>query len=642
MLRRMVSLAIVCMVLAAASAEQPATTESDPAMPRIPAPDKILSTLKPQHPRLLVGDGGFERIAKLIQADKVAGQWYAKIRREANEILDAPVASYDIPDGKRLLGMSRTVVERMYALALVYRMTGEAKYLERAWRDMNAVAAFPDWNPSHFLDTAEMTHACAIAYDWLYDAWTPAQRRTLRSAIVKHGLEAAMQGYTGGAWWAKGKNNWNQVCNGGIASGALAIAEDEPKLAADIVHRACKGLPVAMRHFAPDGGWYEGPGYWGYATRYNIMILAALDTALGTDFGLSDMPGLAMCGDFPIYLCGATGYTFNFADARPGRLGGAQFLWLAHRFDRPDYAAVQFQAGRPHPLDLVWFDARGKSADMKRPPLDRLFTGVQVASMRSAWNDPDAVYVGIKAGRNGVSHDNLDLGSFIYEADGVRWAVDLGPDDYNLPAYFGPKRYTYYRIRAEGHNTLLVNPGEGPDQQPKGKAVFTSFDAKPQSATATVDLADVYRPHVTSAERQFRLGDRRRKLAVTDRVSLKEAGEFWWFMHTQAKVAVADDGRSATLTQDGKTLTVKIAQGPAAARFTVMAAQPLPSSPHPQGQNPNNGAKLTNAPAGLGRVRRGNIPEWGKPNAAKAYRKLAIHLSGVRNIELSVSLSPGA
>ena len=75
---------------------------------------------------------------------------------------------------------------------------------------------FPDWNPRHFLDTAEMTHAFAIGYDWGYDAWSPEQRSRLRKAIVEMGFQPALKLYRPGTGWTKARHNWNQVCNGGM------------------------------------------------------------------------------------------------------------------------------------------------------------------------------------------------------------------------------------------------------------------------------------------------------------------------------------------------------------------------------------------------------------------------------------------
>lgn len=52
-------------------------------------------------------------------------------------------------------------------------MTADSRFLERARQEMLAVASFSDWNPSHFLDVAEMTVVMCIGYDWLYDDLPP-------------------------------------------------------------------------------------------------------------------------------------------------------------------------------------------------------------------------------------------------------------------------------------------------------------------------------------------------------------------------------------------------------------------------------------------------------------------------------------
>src|SRR5207248_2029286 len=184
----------------------------------------------------------------------------------ADEILRASPSRYEIPDGLRLLETSRRVMGRIYTLALVYRLNAEPRYAQRAWQELAAAADFKDWNPRHFLDTAEMTHAFAIGYDWLYDYWTPEQRATLRTAIVEKGIKPALEIENKKAWWAATSYNWNQVCNGGIGMGALAVADEEPDLAGDFLGKALKSIQLAMAEYGPDGAWPEGPGYWNYAT----------------------------------------------------------------------------------------------------------------------------------------------------------------------------------------------------------------------------------------------------------------------------------------------------------------------------------------------------------------------------------------
>jgi len=80
-----------------------------------------------------------------------------------------------------------------------------------------------------------MTLGFAIGYDWFYTYWNQDQRNIIKSAIIEKGLCRALMAYDdraveGHSWWIKIEHNWNQVCNGGIGMGALAIADEEPKL----------------------------------------------------------------------------------------------------------------------------------------------------------------------------------------------------------------------------------------------------------------------------------------------------------------------------------------------------------------------------------------------------------------------------
>ena len=98
--------------------------------------------------------------------------------------------------GPRLLAVSRTVLDRVLTLALLYRLDGDRRWVARAREELLAAAAFSDWNPDHFLDVAEMAHAFAIGYDWMYDALTPDDRTMIRRALVDKGLQPAAQAYT--------------------------------------------------------------------------------------------------------------------------------------------------------------------------------------------------------------------------------------------------------------------------------------------------------------------------------------------------------------------------------------------------------------------------------------------------------------
>jgi heparinase II/III-like protein len=546
----------------------------------------ILARLRRGHPRLYLLDSDLPQIKQAIARDPAVKAMYDNLETEADKMLSEPPAEYKLI-GPRLLSQSRSALRRIATLSGLYRLDGDRRKAERARQELLAISAFPDWHPPHFLDTAEMTHAAAIGYDWLYDFLSAQDLAIIRKGIVTKGLEAGLKVYAGDGWWTKAQFNWNQVCNGGLTLGALAVADEEPKIAREILEDARASIPLAMASFAPDGGWAEGPGYWDYATAYNVYYLAALKTALGTDFGFTKLPGFSEAGLFRLHTIGPLGLTFNYADAHPPAGTAAQMFWLAKQFNRPVYAWGECRSVDAHTtiFHLIWA-ARipdgpcGKPREI--PPLDRalprdaFFRGVNVATFRSSWDDPNAFYLAFKGGDNRADHSHLDLGTFVFDALGERWALDLGPDDYNLPEYFGRLRTTYYRLRTEGHNTLTFGRE---NQNPDAKSPIVAFLSSPARAFAVADLTQGYAPQAREVRRGVALLDRSRAL-IEDEVKMNEPTDVVWNFHTRAEINV--DGGHATLSFGGKQVEA-IILSPVGAHFEVLPADPPP----PQAQQPD-------------------------------------------------------
>ncbi len=519
-----------------------------------PAPkEDVLKGLRTGHPRLMVLDEDIARVRELSKTNPEVRKLLDANRDRAIKMLEeAPVEHKLI--GPRLLGQSRACLGRVSTLAGMYRLEGDVRFAQRAEKEMLVAAAFADWNPSHFLDVAEMTNALGIGYDWLYDKLSPESRKTIRTAIVEKGLQPGLNVYRKGSWWAKSHHNWNQVCNGGMTVGALAIADDEPVIAAEVVSHARKSIPLAMASLAPDGGWAEGPGYWNYATRYAAYYWAALTTALGDDFGLAAMPGFAETGLYRIQCISPLGLTFNYADGGSGAGTAAQMMYFARRFDRPAYAFNERGLGGTEIFDLLWFDPRGDAKDIAKLPTATWFRGIDVVYLRGEWNDPQAMFVGFKGGDNKANHSNLDLGTFVLDALGQRWAVELGADNYNMPGYFGNKRWTYYRLRTEGQNTLVLN---GENQEPTAKAPIVAFEPKLAGggAFAVADLTAGYAKQARHVRRGAAMLGRDRVL-IADEIEAAAGVEAAWGLHTNATVAI--QGGRAVLAMGGEKLYVDV------------------------------------------------------------------------------------
>ena len=563
----------------------------------------VLSTLDKAHPRLMLKDADLKRLKARCDSDPILQKCVADLIKGAESSMKRPPLVHK-KVGPRLLHVSRDCLRRTYSLALAWRWTGKKKYADKAIENLVTVCAFKDWNPSHFLDTAEMSHAVGLGYDWLYSYIDENTRKKIRAGLIRNGLAVGVAAYKK-HWWVKSSHNWNQVCNGGLIAGALAIADTDPQYARAIIPAAVKSLPRAIKTYGPDGAWSEGPGYWHYATRYTAYGLAAMDSALGTDFGLSEVTGLSEAGLFPVYTTGPTGMYVNFADSgtRASRRPMGCMFYLARKFKRPFIADAEHDtiAKRSATAEhVMWYVPRsGKKATRD---LARLFRGsVPVALFRGSWDDARALFVGIKAGYNQVNHGHLDLGNFEMDALGVRWSRDLGSDNYNLPGYWSGrndsgKRWTYYRLNSQSHSVPLIN---GENQSANGKAAILKFEASKPQPLVVIDLASAYKKAASKAARGLRLVCNRKAVLVQDEFELTGAkgAEITWAMTTDAKITVKSK-TLAELTLDGQKLAARILS-PAGAEFAVESAEQKP----PQKANKGVSRLLARVKGAKGAVR---------------------------------------
>ncbi len=540
--------------------------------------ERLATTAHP-HPRLLVDAAGFTAAKASAQTPGAAADLVAAFRRDADALLAVPPVTREL-QGRRLLDQSRRGVRRILTLAAVYRITGRQEYLARCRAEMLAAAAFSDWNPGHFLDVAEMTFALAVGYDWLYNELDTDSRARIRDAIVTHGLRTSLAREHAG-WWVRSTNNWGQVCHGGLVAGALAVADDEPDLAVAIVHRAVNEVRFSLDAYAPHGAYPEGPGYWSYGTTYNVLLVAMLEDVLGSDFGLTAMPGFSETGGYLAQVTGPSGRTFNYADGGDGREYEPAVDWLASRWQRPDWALAQPEllkkdvarlgttkdaAGGGHrllPLAIFWHrpPAPGTACAL---PLHWSGGGhVPVTVHRSSWTAPEAVFVGVKAGAAKANHGHMDAGSFVLDADGVRWALDLGAQDYhsiesrgmNLwDSRQGSDRWKVFRINSLSHNTLVI---DGQLHRADAKARIVCFSDAPAFPHTVVDMSPVYAGQATRVVRGVALLPSGEVLVQDALAGLRPGAVVRWGMVTRAVPVAGSAEPVRLLEQDKKQLQLR-------------------------------------------------------------------------------------
>ncbi|MBO9675704.1 MAG: heparinase II/III family protein [Sphingobacteriaceae bacterium] len=512
---------------------------------------EVDSTFKmPQHPRLLISHDIEEQILENVKRDAKFKQIHQAILSGADLVLNKPVLER-VMIGKRLLDVSREALKRIYYLSYAFRLSHDKKYVARAEKELLAVSGFKDWNPSHFLDVGEMTMALSIGYDWLYQDLPQSTRNIVAMAILEKGIQPSTDRKYNN--WLNVTNNWNQVCNAGISFGAIATFEEHPGLSAKLVNRAIKSVTLPMKQYAPDGAYPEGYGYWEYGTTFNVMFISALEGIFHQDFGLSTQPGFLKTADYLDNMMAPSGKPFNYSDSGPNAEFNPALFWFASKLNNPGLLWItQKQLDGQMPLKnrllpsaMIW--GAKLSLNNIRPQNAKFWIGNgpnPVALMRSSWTDPLATFVGFKAGSPSVSHGHMDVGSFIMESQGVRWAMDFGMQDYESLESKGinlwdskqnSQRWKIFRYNNLAHNTLSI---DSTLQNVNGNAVFISHSDNNRFMNAVADLSTLYTDKLKKSIRGVALIDQKTVL-IRDEITVGDTDvTLRWLMVTPATVQI--------------------------------------------------------------------------------------------------------
>ena len=565
----------------------------------------LLLARQQDHPRLFLRGGEEKALMANIARDEVWTRMHRAIIDECAVIDTLPLCERIIK-GPRMHAISCEVLRRVLMLSYAYRTEGLASCAARAEKEMLHAAAFIDWNPSHFLDVAEMSTALAIGYDWLYD-WLPAASRdSIRNALVHKGLEPALDPACLSRFSMV--SNWGQVCNGGMAVASIALLTEEPEKAQAILDRSRQNILIPMQaSYPPDGCFPEGFGYWAFGTQYNILFLDALWRYFGRDSidTYLEVPGFIESGNYSQQLITPSLQTFGYSDnstriyLEPAvmwfnavRPDPKMYYWqkaLFERFDT-DKSYVKTIKNRLIPFMVIWGAGTGDGTSVRLStpelPQGNFYAGHgtnDICVMRTGWTPEDA-YLGFKAGKVRHPHGHMDIGSFYYEYKGVRWSLDLGSDDYGsvqvhgiglFDMWAGSDRWTKLtKYNNFAHSTTYP---EGTYQETRALCTITENEAE---MTASSDLTALYPKKMKSLRRTVRLVGACAE--IEDFVECEDnAVTMVWNMTTEA-ISFKRKGSKIILTdKDGKQLELAVN---AKLAFTARLVPAKPEHPY-EGQN---------------------------------------------------------
>ena len=551
------------------------------------------------HPRVILTPDRLAQLRSAYKNNATIKELGDRVIRSADLLLKTDHIKFTDPSFTTLMN------SRYRTLSMAYLLTKDARYKDYLFADIQGTAKFANWRTHEYLATATAAFGVAIAYDWLYDAWTPAQRKVIEEALYKHVLyhhhKMIYDQMSGVGVYIASDTNRNAVCNGGVGMACIALFDVYPEKCADIMEKNYHLLEIGLDDFAPSGATTEGPAYWDYLMQYLVPFLQTSFNAFGTDFNLMDAPGFSSTVDYILDIDGMTGVN-NFHDsAGDGHLVSGEIFGLATMLGRPDLARALLAKMEIYRTDdgmdtMLYMDTSLKYDGTVDKALDGYYDGMEVFSMRSSWTNSAGIFVSAHSGKTGISHDHLDSGTFVLDFGGQRFASDIGKEDYNIGAV-NELAYYYYRKRPEGHNMFVINPdlkkGEDLGLNIGASDVVSKFVTKDRGAYAIMPLDSAYAGYAQNAARGIMLGDDRKSVLIRDEIRgmTLDTNEVWWFMQMEnVEVEISADGKSAILSKGGVDVHMQIVTDAKSYEIKVLPAKemvPLAGLPGVDKQTPN-------------------------------------------------------
>ena len=273
-------------------------------------------------------------------------------------------------------------------------------------------------------------------------------------------------------------------------------------------------------------------------------------------------------------MTGATGLSFNWGDSGSGGNLSPAMFWLAQRNNDPSQLWVEksylqndnfsmFTHERLLPAIMIW----GKDLPLGKitEPKVNGWAGQganPVCMMRTSWTDRNGIYLGFKAGSPSVNHGHMDIGSFVMEADGIRWASDFGMQDYESLESKGiqvfgrtqdAQRWSIFRINNRAHNTITVNDQL---QLVKGYANIDQFSDQPNFMYAISDLSGVYENQLSKVKRGVAIVDQKFVVIRDELIATNIPTTIRWTMMTSATPELGKN--RITLNKEGHQLVLQV------------------------------------------------------------------------------------
>lgn len=462
---------------------------------------ELYSTKVAPHPRLLLERGNITRMRDFAASRENAQLIHQQLIAKADAILSTTPISKELIDAGTLDG---ELSQRIFTLAYAFVMTENMEYSRRAEQEMLNISLLNKWNTESL---AELTLAMAIGYDWLFNTLPVHSRSIIGTALYEKCLRNITQ--------IEGLDEESLTA---FAYGALATMERAPEFYSEFIGKViahCNTTILgkeALNSFA-----YSDFGTLAEDITDKVMLVAALQSALGKECGLTLPEGFMQSAEYLDFMISPAGVTYDSENQPSTPSVVPAKYWFAAQADDASAVATDErllkEKGQIKEQDMPLYMIFASSLDLNHKTTRPNAWGKQdwpVYVYRSGWEQPTDTYFIARGG------------SFVYECDGVQWAT----------------------FKAGG-------------SQEKASAKLTESFSSSSRRGAVIDLGEEFANGAKSATRTIELG-KKGNLTISDHVIVAEQPiNIEWKIDTKAAAEVS--GPSAIkLSHDGKDIFIKM------------------------------------------------------------------------------------
>lgn len=571
---------------------------------KAPSANDYLSGIAKTRPRMIHNAAGWAALKEQIATDPVLAKMFEALKASGEDLLLDPGLTRINGDTG---GEGPKAIYRIGLLGALAFCDGDLKWQDKGKQEVISLTdkvAFRDWHPDLVDNVTDMVIATALGYDWFRPALNAEQATTIRTFLTEKGIDALIahiegdeipesaKGTSGGQTATKAKAPAkkaapkkddtkappdSKLVNAGAALllAAIALVDEEPQVAKKAADAGAKVFGKGITRFAPAGVWPEGLQAGESVVDYLAMLSHSLKAAAGRDLGLSLLEGIPQLGVARMHLTGPSGQTFNFGDAKSATSTRPWIAtWLCGVHGNPGIPAV-VAAGKQG-VGSSYFGQVGHfiyynphaAGTGTADTMDYSQPGGFVAALRSGWEKTDC-YIAVKGGENEDHTAQLDIGSFVLDAGGQRWGIELGAEGERVngaevkPGADRTKRFELYIEGTKGQNTLVIDGNQ--DMEAKARVLLGA--STPEKGLAVIDMTKAYAKPAKDVHRGVMVVRGAKPYVVLqDDLLMKNTGTINWRMHTMAEIITSEN--KATLKLGGKTLAATIVS-PAGAKFST-------------------------------------------------------------------------